>query len=123
MLAPDSRLRAVEAGRSMEASLVAATWGLVAVTALLVGASLVPQVVAQRAAARQLAAQIVPDMNILNSRLRALADRLLDADQWEKEDVEREIDNAEGMLSMVEPITEVRSAGLEFASETFFAGT
>ncbi len=62
-------------------------------------------------------------MNILNSRLRALADRLLDADQWEKEDVEREIDNAEGMLSMVEPITEVRSAGLEFASETFFAGT
>jgi len=59
-------------------------------------------------------------MNILNSRLRALADRLLDADQWEKEDVEREIDNAEGMLSMVEPITEVRSAGLEFASETFF---
>jgi hypothetical protein len=103
----------------MEASLVAATWGLVIVTALLVIASLAPQVLAQRAAKGLLAAQIVPDMNILNSRLRGMSDRLLEADQWAQNDTVREIEDAEEMLQMAIPITEVRTTGLEFASEMF----
>jgi hypothetical protein len=118
MPAPRSARMRVEWG-GMEASLVAATWGLVVVTALLVIATLVPQVIAQRATTKQLAAQIVPDMHILNSNLRAMSNKLLDADDWLKDDTEVEIEEAGQFLRMLGPITQVRSAGLEFASEMF----
>lgn len=106
----------------LDEPIVAATWGLVVVTALLVVATLIPFVgdlLKRRSERAVIAARAVPDMNILRSRLEGDVKRLGKTDRLTKEKLERQVDSCNDELRMLVPIVEVRDASLAFTNEVF----
>lgn len=111
--------------RRMEADLVRATWGLVAATALLVVAAIIPilrDAADRRERRRILGAKLVPDINLLHSRLVGGCNRLREPRSLSKEDIEDQHENARGELKMLGPILrEGERPSLIFANEIYLA--
>lgn len=106
----------------MEDPIVAATWGLVVVTALLVVATIVPfvgELLKRRSERAVVASRAVPDMNILRSRLEGGVERLGESESLTKDRLTRQARSCNAELQMLAPIVEVRDASLKFTNETF----
>lgn len=106
----------------MEDPIVAATWGLVVVTALLVVATVVPFVgdlLKRRSERAVIASRAVPDMNILRSRLEAAVERLGKSESLTKDRLEWQAASCDNELRILAPVIEVRDASLKFTNETF----
>lgn len=105
---------------SSEDQLVFATYGLVIATALLVIATAIPVVqrwAEQRSAAEGRAGRVVPDMNILHSRLEGYVTRHANRTTMDPEITSGGVDRD---LAIVARIVEYSySVGLEFANEMY----
>lgn len=106
----------------MDDQIVAATWGLVVVTALLVIATIIPFVgdlLKRRSERAIVASRTVPDINILRSRLEGAVTRLGKTDRLDMRTLEQQEELCDDELRMLAPIIEVRDASLEFTNELF----
>ncbi len=107
----------------VEKGLVQATWGLAAVTALLVVMALIPvlrDAADRRAQRRRISAGLVPDMIILRSRLTAARDKLASYRKWSEEDIRDQIGSAGHESSMlIRIITQGDRPSLLFVNELY----
>ena len=107
----------------METDLVRATWGLVVATALLVVAASIPifrDIADKRERRRRTSAQLIPDMNILRSRLDGAIKQLVDSRSLSEAGIERRLELVEGETHMIyQIITEYERPSLLFANETY----
>jgi hypothetical protein len=107
----------------VEKGLVQATWGLAAVTALLVIMAIIPvlrDAADRRAQRRRISAGLVPDMIILRSRLTAARDKLAGYRKWSEEDIRDQIGSAGHESSMlIRIITQGDRPSLLFVNELY----
>lgn len=100
-------------------NLITATWGLVVVTALLVAASTIPVVLEYLKRRSQLAARFVPDMHILNSRLKGRMESLIDTKLVTGSAIADIAETSHKDLEIVARLIEVRGSGLKFTNELY----
>lgn len=106
----------------MEDPIVSATWGLVIVTALLVVATVIPfvgQLLKRRSERAVVASRVVPDLNILRSRLEGGVKRLGKSESLTKRGLGWQAESCDEELRLLAPIIQVRDASLKFTNETF----
>lgn len=118
-----SYIREAAPAGSSESGLIGATWGLVIATALLVFAASIPlfrDASDRRERRRRISAGLVPDMNILRSRLAGGGRRLADVRSLTDSAVERQINLVHGELEMIsEIIDKGERPSLLFVNETY----
>lgn len=107
----------------MESELVKATWGLVVATVFLViaaGIPLVRDATDRRERRRLMGAQLVPDMNILRSRLEGGCDKLKDGRSLSPTDIGFQIQAANGELEMISDLIKAGNRpSLTFVNDTY----
>lgn len=107
----------------MEADLVRATWGLVAATALLVVAAIIPllrDIADRRERRRARAANLIPDMNIFRSRLDGGCKRLANVRSLSKEQIAFQHEGSDEELGMIHAIIKQEERpSLLFANELY----
>jgi hypothetical protein len=107
----------------MEDPVIRATYALVLVTALLVLATAIPaiqRIIEDRALRRARGARLVPDMNILKSRLEGSLNRWLKVQDVDDELVKRLHQDAETNMKLVHQIVQGSyDVSLKFANEIY----
>jgi hypothetical protein len=107
----------------METELVRATWGLVVATALLVIAAIVPLIrdaADRREQKQRISSQLIPDMNILRSRLEGADGRLANSRSLTDAAIGRLMEFVELELGMIGRIIgEGERPSLLFANEVY----
>jgi len=106
----------------MEEQLVMATWGLVVATFLLFLAALVPVfegVMQRRRERRNVAASLIPDMNILRSRLQGHEKRLHNINQVDQEIVSFTLGSNDDELKTLSGLLSSRDIDLLFINEIY----
>jgi len=107
----------------MERELIQATWGLVIATFLLVVATIIPlfrDLADRRDRRRLLGSQLVPDMNILSSRLKGGCDRLAGGPVLSQAEIAGQLEWADGDLTMINNIIDSGARpSLLFVNETY----
>jgi hypothetical protein len=102
--------------------LVRATWGLVVATGLLVVATLIPfvgDILARRDRRLRLASQVVPDLNILKSRVRDATERMTEIVEPSQEDLNFYIQSCRRDLELLDPLIGIRDVNLTAMNELF----
>lgn len=107
----------------MDTGLTEATWGLVVATILLVATAIVPLLrdfADRRESRRKVGSQIVPDLNILRSRLAGGSRRLVNGRSLSIKEIDFQIEAADGELEIIsEIIDDDARPSLLFANETY----
>lgn len=107
----------------MDTGLVEATWGIVAATGFLFLAALIPvvrDILSSRHNRENIAATVVPDMNMLWSRISGLEQRLADLSSPTADKLKQHAHNANEQLEMLWRIIEQSgNIGLKFINELY----
>jgi hypothetical protein len=106
----------------LAADIVTATWGLVAVTTLLVviaGLSLVRDLTERRARSKTEIAKLVPDLNVLKDRIGGTLTTLHDPGSLEVRYVWELEEGSQEDLELVNPLADLRSISLELVLELY----
>lgn len=103
-----------------DSGLVFATWGLVAVTAILVAVNTIPPLLERRRRLSAAAARLVPDMDLLRTRLqRRSSRRSMSSTRLDEATVLQWSEQVDRDLEMLSSFMDTREAGLELVSELY----